>query len=151
MIHKAIILLFILWMVFVKTSCGQDKCDDIKLLKIACENVIENQIKKGEQVIYIDRLSSWDWLINKINSQDTFGKQPKPIIVLTKNDKESILEQIKTFEQFIWQDSLFENSKRIDYDSMWPVINRENKKRFKTISEAMAQKDTITANTLIHK
>ncbi len=147
--HK--IFLAILFSAFVTTIYGQDKSDDVVLLKSVCNKIIENQIKEGVQVIYTDRISSWDWITNIINIQDTFGRQPKPIIILTKKDKASLLEQIKTLKKYQWQDSLFENSRRIEQDSIWVNIHRENKKRFSAISDATAQRDTTTINKLKHE
>jgi hypothetical protein len=111
-------------------------------IQILLNEIIESE---REKTIYTDKGS--DWISNQMREEIKTGKlvawSKKDSIVLTAKEQKYLLKQIKNQKTFIWPDSLFENSKRIEFDSLQPFLKSANWLYYTTINKLKLQGDTV--------
>ncbi|HUM53500.1 MAG TPA: hypothetical protein PK431_16900 [Chitinophagales bacterium] len=102
---------------------AQNYNNDKSLLKLIIKQ------KPNEKIAYVDKSIGWTNIEEEIKNHTVF-KNVKGIdsISLSKTEKDTILNQVKNYNSYVWNYRLFDNSVRILYDSMFVYLNNEREK-----------------------
>jgi hypothetical protein len=126
-------------------SFAQSNPEDTIILRIAIP-----ELKKQRLIVYADtvnkecRMTLPKDMVDAIKKgmlTDMRNAQHSDTLVLSVNEKKYLLKQLK--KTTVWENNLFENSKRISGDSLFDYATNEGRKYYKKLSEAKLSKDTI--------
>jgi hypothetical protein len=124
---------------------GQSYENDTIILKSA---MLQRQ---SNNIVYLDTSVGWTRIKKNLHHRAFRGitmptKQNK--LRLTKSEYKYLLQQVKKYENYVWDSNLFNNSKRISADSMWTYLDNEKRVFSKIRENAIMNKDTLTLRKL---
>src|SRR5690554_2369369 len=103
---------------------AQSQSVETNLLIAAHDSMIGKYTQHGFPIIYTKKtpIPSEEIKLKVLNT-DTIGKLYNNWIILTDSEKNKIVSHILSNSNHIWDDELIPNSKVIEIDSIWSIIN----------------------------